>query len=310
MLRVVVVAFFVAAFARAQQDRATFTGNVSDPSGGPLSGVKIELVNTATNSSYESVTNETGRYSVPNLPVGTYKLTFHAPRFKTYVRESVTLSVTQVVRVDVQMQLGAVTESIEVRGETPMLQTETPEVGSVLTARTLSDLPLGFAGGRYAENFAYKLAPGVSGNNWESRINGSAAFSKAVVLDGADATVYIGGQFGESSPSMEAFEEFKILTSGMSAEYGRTGGGVFNFVMKSGTNQIHGSALGFIHNEWMDANSFVNNYYGRPRQRDRRHDWGGSLGGPVFLPGIYNGKNKTFFYAAYERYKESYAGGG
>jgi len=138
----------------------------------------------------------------------------------------------------------------------------------------------------------------------------SAAFSKAVVLDGVDATVYIGGQFGESSPSLEAFQEFKILTSGMSAEYGRTGGGVFNFVMKSGTNQVHGSALGFIHNEWMDANSFVNNYYGKPRQRDRRHDWGGSIGGPVYLPKIYDGKDKTFFYVAYERYKESYAGGG
>ena len=85
---------------------------------------------------------------------------------------------------------------------------------------------------------------------------------------------------------------------------------MFNFVLKSGTNQVHGSALGFIHNEWMDANSFVNNYYGKPRQRDRRHDWGGSIGGPVYLPKIYDGKDKTFFYVAYERYKESYAGGG
>src|SRR5262249_38245404 len=94
------------------------------------------------------------------------------------------------------------------------------------------------------------------------------------------------------------------------AEYGRTGGGVFNFVMKSGANRVHGSGEGFIHNEWMDANSFVNNYYGRPNQRDRRHDWGGSLGGPVFLPKLHDGRDKTFFYFAYERYKESYAGGG
>src|SRR4029077_20582213 len=148
---------------------------------------------------------------------------------------------------------------------------------TVVNSRTLTELPLGFSGGRYAENFAYKLIPGVNGNNWESRINGSAAFSKAVVRGGADATIYIGGQFGESSPSLEAFEEFKVQTSGMSAEYGRTGGGVFNFVLKSGTNQLHGSALGMIHNESTDANSFANNFYGSPRQRDRRHDWGGSL---------------------------------
>ena len=121
---------------------------------------------------------------MPNLPIGTYKVTLRAPTFKTYVRESVTLTVAQVLRVDVQMQLGLITESVEVRAETPLLQTETPEVGSVFSGRTVNDLPLGFAGGRYAENFAYKLTPGVSGNNYESRINDSAAFSKAIVLDG------------------------------------------------------------------------------------------------------------------------------
>ena len=294
----------------AQQDRGTFNGTVSDPSGAAIPGVMVTIVNIATNARYDSVTNDAGQYTVPNLPIGTYKLTYQRSGLKSYVRETTTLNVAQVVRVDVQMQVGAISESIEVRDDVPALQSDSPEVGTVIDSRNVNDLPLGFAGGRYAENFAYKLAPGVSGNNWESRINGSPAFSKAVVLDGADATIYIGGQFGESSPSMEALEEFKVQTSGMSAEYGRTGGGIFNFVMKSGTNQLHGSALGFIHNEWMDANSFVNNFYGRPRQRDRRHDWGASLGGPVFLPKVYSGKNKTFFYVAYERYKESYAGGG
>jgi len=309
-LRVVSVAVMTIGVAFAQQDRGTFNGAVSDQSGAAMAGVRITIVNTATNARYDSLTNDAGQYTVPNLPVGTYKLMYQRSGFKSTVRDTMMLSVAQVARVDVQMQVGSVTESLEVRVEAPLLQTDTPEVGTVLNGRAVNDLPLGFAGGRYAENFAYKLAPGVSGNNWESRINGSPAFSKAVVLDGADATVYIGGQFGESSPSMEAFEEFKVQTSGMSAEYGRTGGGVFNFVMKSGTNQIHGSAVGFIHNEWMDANSFVNNFYGKPRQRDRRHDWGGSMGGPVFLPKAYNGKDKTFFYVAYERYKESYAGGG
>lgn len=174
----------------------------------------------------------------------------------------------------------------------------------------MTDLPLGFSGGRYAENFAYALTPGVAGNNWESRINGSPSFSKEVVLDGADASIYITGHISESSPSMEALEEFKVQTSGMAAEFGRTGGGVFNFVMKSGTNKLHGSALGLIHNEWSDANSFANNFYARPRRMDRRHDYGGSFGGPVWLPKVYNGKNRTFFYVAYKRYKESFGGSG
>ncbi|HWR50911.1 MAG TPA: TonB-dependent receptor [Bryobacteraceae bacterium] len=294
----------------AQQDRGTFTGTVTDPTGSVVPAVKVTVVNTATNAQYDSLTGELGTFRVPNLPVGTYKITFEAAGFKATVRDGLTLNVGQVARIDTQLQIGSATESIEVTAQVPLLQTETPEVGTVLNNRVVTDLPLGFAGGRYAENFAYKLTPGVSGNNWESRINGSPAFSKAVVLDGADATIYISGQFGESSPSMEALEEFKVQTSGMSAEYGRTGGGVFNFVMKSGTNQLHGSAMGQIHNEWMDANSWMNNYFDKPKQRDRRHNYGGSLGGPVYIPGLYNGRDKTFFYVAYERYKESYAGGG
>jgi hypothetical protein len=308
--RLILITVATAPVILAQQDRGTFTGIVSDPSGAVASGIRVKVTNTDTNASYESLTNDAGQYAVPNLPIGVYKLAFQGSAFKTLVRESVTLSVAEVMRIDAKMELGAVTESIEIREGTPLLQTDSPEVGTVLNSRAMINLPLDFSGGRYAENFAYLLTPGVGGNNWESRINGGAAFSKAVVLDGADATIYIGGQFGESSPSVEAFDEFKVQTSGMSAEYGRTGGGVFNFVMKSGTNQIHGSALGLIHNEWMDANSFVNNYYGNPRQRDRRQDWGGSLGGPVYLPKIYNGKDRTFFYVAYERYKESSAGGG
>src|SRR5467141_1226430 len=209
-----------------------------------------------------------------------------------------------------KMQIGVVSESVEVQESVALLQTGSPDVGMVLNKRDLVDLPLGFAGGRLAENFAYKLTPGVGGNNYESRINGSAAFSKAVVLDGADASIYIGGHFVESSPSLEAIEEFKVQTSGMSAEYGRTGGGILNFVMKSGTNRLHGSAVGFIHNEWMDANSFTNNFFGKAKQRDRRHDWGGSLGGPISIPKVYDGRDRTFFYMAYERYKESYAGAG
>ena len=157
------------------------------------------------------------------------------------------------------------------------------------------DLPLGFSGGRYAENFAYKLTPGVGGDNWTSHINGAPSFSKEVVLDGASATIYISGHMGESSPSMEAIEEFKVQTSGMSAEYTRTSGGVFNFVMKSGTNQYHGSGMFQWHNESFDANTFANNYFGRPRRRDRRDNWALSLGGPVGIPKLKTFKDKWFW---------------
>jgi hypothetical protein len=292
------------------QDRGTFVGEVTDPSGAAIPNVRVTVVQPSTNLTVETVTNAAGQYRVPNLPVGEYKITFEAPGFKTGVRENLRLSVTDVIRIDQRLEVGATSETLTVTAEAPILQTETPEVGTLMGTKQVIDLPLGFAGGRYAENFAYKLSPGVGGDNWTAHINGAPSFSKEVVLDGASATIYIGGHMGESSPSMEAIEEFKVQTSGMSAEFSRTTGGVFNFVMKSGTNEYHGSGMAQIHNESFDANSFANNFYGRNRQRDRRNNWALSLGGPVGIPKLWTGKNRWFFYTAYEKYNESYAGGG
>jgi hypothetical protein len=287
-----------AGFAMAQQDRATITGTVTDPSGSVVPNVKIAVLQVDTSSTYESMTNSVGQYRVPNLPVGNYRVTFEAAGFKLFVRDNIVLSVSQVQAINAQLQLGNTAETIEVRAESSLLQTETPEVGTLMDTKRVIDLPLGFAGGRYVEDFAYRLTPGVGGNNWESHINGAPSFSKEVVLDGASATVYISGHIGE-------VEEFKVQTSGMSAEFTRTAGGVFNFVMKSGTNQLHGSGVYQWHNESFDANTFANNFYGRPRQRDRRDDWALSMGGPVYIPKIVHGKDKWFWYAAYEKYNES-----
>jgi hypothetical protein len=263
-----------------------------------------------TGTSYHSQTNGAGQYRVPSLPIGSYRVNFEAPGFKSLVRDNIQLSVAQVLAIDAQLQIGNTAETVEVTAEASLLQTETPEVGTVLGSKQVIDLPLGFSGGRYAENFAYKLTPGVGGDNWTSHINGAPSFSKEVVLDGASATIYISGHMGESSPSMEALEEFKVQTSGMSSEYTRTSGGVFNFVMKSGTNQYHGSGLYQWHNESFDANTFANNFYGRPRRRDRRDNWALSLGGPVGIPKLKTFKDKWFWYAAYEKYNETFGGGG
>jgi hypothetical protein len=294
----------------AQQDRGTFVGTVTDASGAYVPGVKVIAVQTTTNATSETVTNEAGSYRFPNLPIGEYRVEVEAQGFKKSVRDGIRLSVTNVLRVDFVLEIGATSESITVTGEVPLLVTDNPEVGTLMDNRTVIDLPLGFSGGRYAENFAYKLTPGAGGDSWTSRINGAPAFSKEIVLDGASATIYIGGHMGESSPSMEALEEFKVQTSGMSAEFSRTAGGVFNFVMKSGSNQFRGSAMGQIHNESFDANTFANNYFGRDRRRDRRDNYAFSAGGPVLIPKIVNGKDRWFWFSAYEKYNESFAGGG
>ena len=172
-LNTLIVLLLAAGFAFSQQDRGTFVGTVSDPSGAAIPGVNVTLIHTQTNAKYETLTNEVGSYRVPNLPIGDYKIVFEIAGFKSASRDGLRLSVTNVTRVDVNLEIGQATESVVVTSEAPVLQTETPEVGTLLGTKQVIDMPLGFAGGRYAEDFAYRLTPGVSGNNWTSSINGS-----------------------------------------------------------------------------------------------------------------------------------------
>lgn len=287
----------------AQLNRGTITGMVTDSTGAVIPQVKIAVRNTATGATYETVSNEAGQYTMPNLPVGNYQLAFDAPGFKRLVRSGIHLRVNEVLRVDISLEVGAVTESVEVRAELPRLQTSSAEVSTSLSSRSITDLPLSFAGARQVEAFAYKIVPGVWGDTWRSHILGSTAHSKELLLDGASVTTTQSGEFGQTGVSLEAVQEFKILTSGLSAEFGRTQSGVFNFVMKSGTNEIHGSLYGGLRNEALNANTFTNKFRGLKRARDRQHNYAGSFGGPVFLPKLYDGHNRSFFYVAYERFQ-------
>src|SRR5262249_8804303 len=157
---------------------------------------------------------------------------------KQLIRSGINLNATEVLRVDAVLEVGQVAEKVVVTAEAPRLQTDSPEVGTSLSNAQLVDLPLTFSGARKAENFAAKISPGVTTNT----IMGSTQFSKDTLLDGASTATYMQGDF-ELSVSVEALQEFKIQGSGMSAEYGHTQTGVYNYVMKSGTNQIHGSAF-------------------------------------------------------------------
>lgn len=306
-LRILLLACFALC---AQMNRGTLTGLVTDPSGAPIPGASVVIKSPETESRWEISTTETGQYTMPNLPVGTYTVTVSAKSFKAMVREGVVLGATQVLRIDMTLPVGQVTESVSVTAEIPRIQSETREVAASLDSKQLRDLPLSFAGARSPEVFAYKISPGVTGDFWQSNINGSMRFSKEVMLDGASATTQLGGDFTTGFVSVEAVGEFKVITSGMSAEFGRSQGGLFNYVMKSGTNQLHGSALGMLRNEALNSNGFANNARGVRRPLDRRQVWGGSFGGPVVIPKIYNGRNKTFFYTAYERYRERNLGFG
>ncbi len=293
----------------AQLDRGALTGTITDPSGAVIPDARVTIKNTGTNGIYETRSNPAGQYTMPNLPVGGYELTFEAPAFKKLVRSGITLSVADVVRVDATLAVGSVTESVQISAEAPRLQSDTPMVGASLVNKELSHLPVSWGTeGRVAEFFVYKLMPGATGDPWTSHVNGSTAFSKESLLDGVTVTTYNAGHFEEGSISVEAMQEFKVQSSGMPAEFGRMQAGVYNYVMKSGTNDYHGSVYGALRNEALNANTFVNNYRGIKRTPDRKQNYAFSFGGPITLPKLYQGRNRTFFYSAYERYRERTGG--
>jgi hypothetical protein len=288
----------------AQLDRATLTGTVTDPSGAAVPSAKITIQQSATGARFETTTNEAGQFTRPNLPIGEYQITFEADGFRRATRSNLTLKVAEVLRVDTQLELGATADTVEVRGELPRIQADTPQIGTSLGAKALTNLPLSFSGGRAAENFAYAIVPGVSGDTFRGRINGSTDFAFETLVDGASVTVNQGGNFSPMAVSVEALQEVKFQTGGMSAEFGRTQGGVFNYVMKSGTNQVHGSLYAGFRNEALNANTFSNNFLGLKRPQDRKMNWAGSFGGPIWIPKVYNGRSKTFFFFSYEQYRE------
>ncbi len=290
------------------QNTATIVGTIRDSSDGAIPGASINVSNEGTGMRWRTSSKESGIYVIPLLPPGAYAISVLAEGFRPMGRTGVRLPAAGPRRIDFVLTVGSIGEAIEVTSPLTRLHTDTPEVGTDLSREEMAKLPLTIGRGRHAENFAYKLVPGVSGDSWRGYIVGSTSFSKESLLDGASVTTNRAGHYGESAVSMEALEEFKIHTSGLSAEFGRTQAGVLNYVMKSGTNDLHGSMYGMLRNEVLNANTFANKARGDPRPLDRKHIYAGSLGGPVYIPKLYDGRHKTFFYAAYERYHEKQLG--
>jgi hypothetical protein len=302
-----VALILIGATAWAQSDRGTITGVVKDPSGAVLPGVSVEAVHVATNVPKATTTNDVGLYSLPNLPLGTYAVTFTLQGFAPLRRQGITVGLAETITLDSTLEVGGLQDTVTVTNDAPLLSASTAQVGTAMKNSVVTSLPLTVSGGRSLENFAYALTPSVEGDNWTSRIAGGLPFSKEVVLDGTSAVIQIGGHIGESEPAVESVEEFKVMTSGIAAEYGRTGGGVFNFSLKSGTNSIRGSTYGYLRNESLNANTWQNRLMTEAfpnrasefkKPLDRQYVSGVSMGGPVF-------KNKTFYFGSFEDYRQS-----
>ena len=293
----------LACAARAQVEQGRLVGQVSDPQGAILPGAIVKLTNTGTGIVQNAVTNSTGEYVITPVPTGQYTLSVTAPGFATTTTSSIEVQVGEIVREDLKLKVGSSSQTVEVTTAAPLLNTDTATVGQVITNAQLTGLPLngrGFyqlaeltpgASLQAATGNSLAIRPEIVNGNVISGIRGSAT---SFLLDGVDVTEqHQGGTFIQTS--IDALQEFSVQQSPYSAEYNR-GGAFFNATTKSGTNQFHGGVFEFIRNDKLDAR----NYFALTRQILKRNQFGGDLGGPVTIPHLYRGKDRTFFFLDYE----------
>jgi hypothetical protein len=286
-------------FLLAQADRGTITGLVTDPSGAAIPGATITMKNAATNLEISTTSGSGGNYSLPNLPVGIYQMTVGARGFRTYERSDVQLQVNQTLRLDVVMEVGEVTQTVNVVGEVPLIQTESTDVGTTINSKQFLDLPLTLGGGIRNPSSFILLSPGVNpGSTWEKHIGGGSSFTDMVYYDGIALSRGDLSNDAEVNPSVDAIGEFKLVTNTYSAEYAHAMNGVTSFTMKSGTNDLHGDVWYFHRDEHLNARSF----FAPARAPDKQTEWGGTVGGPIVLPKIYNGKNRSFFFFSIDQF--------
>ncbi|MEP6961154.1 MAG: carboxypeptidase-like regulatory domain-containing protein, partial [Acidobacteriota bacterium] len=299
------------AAAFAQTATGTITGTVSDPAGAVIADVPLQLKNSQTGTAFESVTSSTGNFTFPNLAVGTYELGISAQGFKTYVRQNLGVQTAQTIRTDVILEVGTAAESVTVTAQASMLSTESAAVASNVTVSRLNSLPILGIGVNSASPAGVRnplaaslLTPGVFFNPAQAtRVNGSPANTYGIKLDGQDITngVNTSASQQQVQPSVEALEEVTIQSSNYSAEFGQAGSGLFQYTTRSGTNRYHGSAYDYFVNEDLNASQA----YTHILNRARRNDFGGSIGGPITIPKVYNGKDRTFFFFNMEIFKEN-----
>lgn len=295
---VLVVCFgivFAASFAAAQSFTASILGTIRDGTGAVVPAATVTAVNTGTNARTEARSDQHGNYTLPLLPPGQYVLEVEATGFKKLVRSGIVLQVQQQAWLDVTLELGAVTESISVKADAPLLEATTSALGKVVENRRIMELPLNTRN-IYSLLFLTPGTTGSVGNNYNNvsfSINGSG--NRDIVIDGVTATQpTVNGVVGISVfPSVDAIEEYKVQAANFSAEFGRAAGGVLNVVYKSGTNTLHGSAYEFLRNSVLDSNNFFANRLGQKLASFKRSQFGGTVTGPIK-------RERTFFMAAYE----------
>jgi outer membrane receptor protein involved in Fe transport len=318
LLTVVVLTMAQAALSQTAQ----VTGRVSDATGAVVPGAQITLTNIATGINREAVSNDEGYFTLPLLNPGEYRIAVKKDGFKPLVQPSVTLQVNQVARLDYTLETGAVTETVNIAAATTAsLETETSSLGKVVDQQRIQNLPLlgrnpyslaGLVPGARPSAGANDLPVDIISQSYVS-INGARGNQNEYLLDGAPNTAAVGNQ-PVAFVNPDAVQEFKVETNNFSAQYGRAGGGIFNIVTRSGTNEFHGTVYNYLRNDKLNANTFFGNRAGTKRPPFRFNQFGATIGGPidfpekVFGPMKYSGKNRSFFFGSYEGVRFSQGG--
>ena len=313
----------------AQSVHGTLAGVVTDQTGAVIQGAKVNVINTASGSTYNATTTSSGLFRLEDVALGEYDITVTANGFKTSVTKAVLVQIGTVASIDITLQPGAVAEQVTVSGGGLSLETESSDVGGVISEKQITELPLALGGvGAMRANEAFVFlqpattGPGVADSNgvFLSKVAGGQNYGNEVLIDGiSQERSENGSSYDEEAPSVEALAEFKVTTSLPEAEFGRTTGGVESFVTKSGTNEYHGGGYDIFRDRSLDANSWFNNgwrmFYctgsnDTPACRaqwgvaaDHKNDYGVTLGGPVRIPLLYNGRDRSFFFFSWEQLK-------
>jgi hypothetical protein len=303
MLRRVVSLFVLvsASAAIAQTGQGTIVGRVTDPTGGVVPGVSVRVEHAGTGFTYDSVTNEEGLYHIPYLNPGTYVLTFEAPGFKRLVRSGIVVRSTESSRVDVAIELGQVSDWVEVKAASVLLETENATVGHLVNGDSLNRLP---TPQQKIQSILWYM-PGVTGQSSDGHVAGQRSRAFVATMDGVSGMEPVRGAIATNrflATVEQNMDEVKVLTTALPAEYGHSGGGVMNISYKSGTNDLHGLAeerylsKEQIHRAWEHPNIPLGNF--------GYHMITGTLSGPVVLPKLYDGHNRTFFLIGFQRHHE------
>jgi hypothetical protein len=312
----------------AQSEQGAISGTILDSSGGAVPGAEVTAKGVTTGTQYSVTSSSTGAYRFANMIVGAYDLSVTATGFKVSSRTGVLVQIDTTNSLDITLQPGDVKETLTVVADAPMIQTQTSDVGTVVDMRQIEELPLSVSASgqsflRSPEAFVF-LTPGTAGpgtnsdhgsaGTFETKLAGGQNFGTEVIFDGVSTSrMDTSSAFDQTAPSVEALADFKVMVSTIPADYGRTSGGIESFGTRSGSNSFHGAAFELFRNTALDANSWYNDWvnanasilgFTAPKPSDHKNDYGGTFGGPVWIPKLYDGRNKTFFFFAWEQYRQ------